>query len=171
MKLSAGVEGLSVRPDVPSGLQYIHPGQTLTTREPKRLTTILGSCVAVCLWDAASRVGGMNHYLIAEWLREGPGSDRYGNIAMESLIRGMREHGARLAGLRAGVYGGAAVLQAFRETAFRNLGMKNADIARDILRQHRIPIADEQTGGDASRKIVFDTADGHVAVSRIGAPQ
>src|SRR4051812_2754025 len=96
------------------------------------ISTLLGSCIAVCLHDPVARVGGMNHFLLGEPGRDErvPGNDkpRYGVHAMELLINGMRAKGAVRGRLRAQVYGGANVVPALGP-----IGSNNAAFARRFL--------------------------------------
>ena len=50
---------------------FLYPGQVFVTRDPITISTILGSCAAVCLWDRHKKAGGMNHYLLPEGLTKG----------------------------------------------------------------------------------------------------
>lgn len=112
------------------------------------MSTILGSCVATCLFDPAARIGGMNHYLLAE----GHGSDsvRYGVNAMELLINGLLKKGADRSRLRAKVFGGGRMMQGMFD-----IGSDNAAFARDFLAREGIPIDGESLGGDRGRRIRF----------------
>src|SRR5579863_8531703 len=66
---------------------FLYPGQVFVTREPITISTILGSCAAVCLWDRHRKAGGMNHYLLPEGPNEGSNRLRYGNIANPELLQ------------------------------------------------------------------------------------
>ncbi len=139
---------------------YVHPGGYVATGEPTSATTILGSCVAVCLWDPSRRIGGMNHFLLPLWANEvANASWRYGNVAIEGLIRELTAQGARRNALRAKMFGGASVLSA-PAVGESSLGQRNVEMARQILISQSIPIDAEATGGDRGRKLVFQTDDG-----------
>ena len=138
---------------------YLHAGHILVSRDPCRITTVLGSCVAVGLWDDANGIGGLNHFLLPERLVNGAASPRFGNIAVRALIDGVIAAGARRQSLQAKVFGGACVLRAFREGGW-HLGTKNVDVARRILREEGIPIAAEDVEGTRGRKLIFQTHDG-----------
>lgn len=118
------------------------------------ITTLLGSCVAVCLHDAQARVGGMNHFLLGE---PDPAHQirvedmhRYGIHAMELLINGMMEKGAARTRLRAHVYGGATII-----AAFGGIGTANGDFALRFLKTENIPIGRCELGGTGARKVEF----------------
>ena len=91
---------------------HVVQGEYRVIRDPRVvLTTILGSCVATCIWDDVAGVGGMNHFLLPG--DEAGGSDhvKYGVNAMELLINGLLKEGASRARLRAKLFGGAKVVQ------------------------------------------------------------
>lgn len=145
-----------------NGSVYLHPGLIFATSEPYTVTTILGSCVAVCLWDPARRNGGMNHYLLPQGAGNGLGSPRFGNIAVRSLIDQILALGSAKRDLQAKVFGGACVLESMRSAA--HLGIKNAQIARKILDEEGIPVIGEDMGGTRARKVIFHVADGSALV-------
>ena len=66
---------------------FLIEGTILVSVQECNVTTILGSCVAVCLWDPFLKVGGMNHYLLSLWNGKGLPTPRYGNIAIPKLIK------------------------------------------------------------------------------------
>ena len=74
---------------LPTGKQFLLPGQLHVAIEPTTISTILGSCVAICLWDMKKRIGGMNHYLLPEGDASTANRLRYGNIANPELLQQM----------------------------------------------------------------------------------
>lgn len=116
--------------------------------------TLLGSCIAACLFDPVARVGGMNHFLLGE-----PGADqcvgasdmaRYGVHAMELLINGMMQRGAARERLMAHLYGGANIV-----SGLGSIGSSNAAFARRFMETESIAIAHSDLGGTNARKIEF----------------
>jgi len=140
---------------------YVHPGRIYVASHDALVSTILGSCVAVCLWDPLARVGGMNHFL----LPTGKGS-RYGAGAMPELIEAMVARGALVARIVAKVFGGACVLDAF-VGAQKSIGTQNAEVAIRFLAAHSIPVRVDQTGGRRGRKLLFHTGTGQAYVKEI----
>jgi chemotaxis protein CheD len=138
---------------------YLHAGHIVISREPCRVTTVLGSCVAVGLWDPTSGVGGVNHFLLP--LGSDPLSTRFGNVAVRTLIREVVAAGARRRTLQAKLFGGACVLHAFKGIGVgRHLGQKNVEMARQILIDEGIPVTAEDVEGERGRKLIFQTHDG-----------
>lgn len=148
-------------PPAERGATYLHPGQVVAPATPHVVTTILGSCVAVCLHDSAKRVGGINHYL----LPGGSGSPRevnprFGDHALQLLLRRVLALGCRRETLQAKVFGGACVLEAFQRADQEHLGTRNVETALDFLRAEGIPVAGQDTGGQRGRKLLFHTDSG-----------
>lgn len=125
------------------------------------LTTVLGSCVAVCLHDSAARVGGMNHFLLGE---PTPGQEvgdqnmqRYGIHAMELLINDMMHAGAKRERLCGHVYGGANII-----AGLGSIGSSNAAFALRFMETEDIPIRHRDVGGSQARKVEFLPFEGKV---------
>ena len=145
---------------------YLAPGQVFASAEPAGAATILGSGVAVCLWDPRTRAGGANHFLLPDWAGSGTGTARYGNVAIASLVQRMEELGARRRDLQAKLFGGAAVSEAFR-TRPDHLGARNVTLARQQLEQLAIPAVAEDVGGSRGRKVLYRTDSGLALVRLI----
>jgi len=143
---------------------YLYPGGLFAAPEPHRVTTVLGSCVAVCLWDPLRRIGGINHYLLPLWNGEGLPTPRYGNIAIDALLERMLTLGAARSGLQAKVFGGAAMWE--NSNGLLAVGERNIALARRQLERQGIPVVAADVGGDSGRKIIFETATGSVLLRR-----
>jgi chemotaxis protein CheD len=138
------------------------PGNIFAHRNEYTVTTVLGSCVSVCLWDPVRKLGGINHFMLPLWNGDGLASPRYGNIAISKLIERMLELGADRNNLKAKVFGGGDVLKV--TSAFMNIGARNVVLAQDVLRDEKIPIISADTGGQNGRKLLFNTHSGIVLV-------
>ena len=144
---------------------HLHPGQIYVSSEPATVMTILGSCVAVCLWDAQARIAGINHFLLPSIPVSSANDARYGNTAMKLLIDDIVARGASKSRLMAKIFGGANVILAF--TPKKPIGTQNVEVARDILQRHAIEIVAEGTGGRRGRKLHFDTWTGAVRIKEL----
>jgi chemotaxis protein CheD len=140
---------------------YLYPGQIVTSGQPLMVSTILGSCVSICLWDPAAKIGGVNHYLLPNNPLNGQSDLRYGNTAIERLIERLLALGVKKQLLVAKVVGGASILTNFSDTR-KSIGDQNVDIARTLLAKHGINVSGEQTGGTRGRKLLFHTGNGCV---------
>lgn len=143
---------------------YLHAGQLHAARTPTAITTILGSCVSVCLFDPSTGVGGMNHFLLPHHV-ERERSPRFGTVAVPELVEAVVRAGGRRGGIQAKVFGGASVIHAFRGS--RNLGEENARLALRLLEEAGVPVLDADVGGDRGRKLVFHSDEGSVWVRKL----
>ncbi|MGM0369674.1 MAG: chemotaxis protein CheD [Bacillota bacterium] len=132
------------------------------------LTTLLGSCVAVCMLDRYNQVAGINHIMISKSANTEKmllnQDSRYGIHAMELLINGMLKKGAQRSSLRAKIFGGGKVLN----LNDKGVGYANIDFAVSYLKNENIPILARDTGGEEGRKIYFFPNDFSVYLRRIG---
>ncbi|MBF0097296.1 MAG: chemotaxis protein CheD [Magnetococcales bacterium] len=148
---------------------FLLPGALFAKDGDYIITTVLGSCIAVCLWDPRLHRGGMNHYKLPLWNGDGLPSPKFGNIAIVKLIEHMLEMGCNQRELKAKVFGGGAVLQS--SSGFLNVGQRNIEVAQEFLGQANIPIIASDMGGEVSRKIIFNTQDGAILLKRSQAGQ
>jgi chemotaxis protein CheD len=137
-------------------------GEYYASRKPVVISTLLGSCVAVCLFDRERQIGGMNHILL-------PGRAdltnynlpaRFGINAMELLINAVMELGADRRGIRAKVFGGACVIPGIIEK--QAVGQKLAAFVILFLEKEGIGIISRDLGGAYVRNVHFDTRTGDV---------
>jgi chemotaxis protein CheD len=145
--------------------QYLPPGQLVVCADPCAVTTIVGSCVAVCLMDRVARVGGMNHYILPFKARNDD-CLRYGAVAIPRLIDGVLAMGGRRDRLEAKVFGGASVVGALCHDG-DHLGSRNVRLARQILSENGIPIIAEDVNGDRGRKVFFQSDEGTAWVRKL----
>jgi len=121
------------------------------------ISTVLGSCVAICLYDPVSHMIGMNHYLLPFWNGKGLKSLKYGNINNKRLIESMLDKSQNTRRIQAKIFGGASInLQGV------DIGKNNILVARSILKEYNINIMSEDTGGFVGRKIIMSSKDGAV---------
>lgn len=150
----------------PSRVTYVHAGQMFYSSEPTQLSTILGSCVAVCLWDSVTKVGGLNHYMLPSDMGSSESGPRFGTFAIPRLIDRVIELGADPSRIKAKIFGGASVLKELRGLG-GDLGRRNVDIAREMLQARRIPVVFEDVLGTSGRKLQFRTDDGTAVVKTL----
>lgn len=139
------------------------PGEYFVGNENIVIMTVLGSCIAACIWDSRMRVGGMNHFM----LPDGDSLDvsgRYGSYAMELLINEMLKLGARRETMQAKIFGGAQVMHSFTTM---NVGEKNTAFVVNYLRTERIPVVSEDVLDIYPRKVCFFPVTGKAMVKRL----
>jgi chemotaxis protein CheD len=149
--------------DAPHVVVHLHAGQVFASTDPCTISTVLGSCVAVCLVDAVRRAGGANHYLLPLHAVGSHASARFGNVAIDELVARMLVQGSRKRDLVAKIFGGANVLGHKAQP----LGDENVKVARRTLAVHDIPIVAEDVGGERGRKLLFRTDEGHAWVRKL----
>jgi chemotaxis protein CheD len=144
------------------------PGEYYVTNTPMLMVTVLGSCVAACIRDRKTGIGGMNHFMLPDG-GASPGSQnsasmRYGVYAMQVLIGQLLEAGAQRSNLEAKLFGGGDVLRGFTSV---NVGEKNSRFARDFLLAEDIRIVAENMGDTYSRKVYFFPETGKVLIKKL----
>jgi len=146
---------------------HLNPCMLIVHKEELEVTTILGSCVSVCLWDARLRCGGMNHYMLPLWNGDGLPTPKFGNVAIEKLIEKMIALGSRKEQLVAKCFGGASLFG--YGDGHMQIGARNKVIAEELLAIHKIPILANDWGGEQGMKIIFNTHTGVVMAGRFAA--
>lgn len=141
------------------GKHYLFPSAIFAEKENFLVDTILGSCVAVCLYDTKNKIGGINHFMLPLWNGDGLASPKYGNIAIDKLIEKMIRNGSCTDNLVAKIFGGASQIN-----STINVGYKNILVAKEILSSKKITILAEDVGGVHGRKMRFDTGTNQVFV-------
>jgi len=147
---------------------YLQPGGVVATSRPTEVTTILGSCVAVCLWDEGLRVGGVNHFLLPTTPIGQPPSGRHGSAAIPMLLRELERLGCQRQHLRAKVFGGAHLIGTPLSGGAPSLGGRNAELARRVLAEAGIAVLAEDVGGTLGRKLRFRTDTGTALIKMLG---
>jgi chemotaxis protein CheD len=143
---------------------FLFPGTIFAAPREHLISTVLGSCVAVCLWDSVARIGGMNHFMLPLWNGEGLATPKYGNIAIEKLVGKLLGMGCRSEHLNAKVFGGANVMGTGNEIFM--IGDRNITLALELLEEYRIPIIASDVGGQMGRKIIMNSGTGVVMVAK-----
>jgi chemotaxis protein CheD len=155
----------------------ILPGEYFATADGTAITTLLGSCVSVCLFDRGSSVGGMNHFMLPQVMLGSNAtrcadrhagscsnvcSARYGACAMRQLLLRLEELGARRCRLEAKLFGAGRVM-----AGVTDIGAKNTEFAQGYLQELGIPVVASDLGGFCPRKVTFFPATGRALVKRL----
>jgi chemotaxis protein CheD len=143
---------------------YLYPGTIFVHRQPHLVTTVLGSCVSVCLWNQTARLGGINHFLLPLWNGEGLPTPKYGNIAIAKLIEKVTVLSGPGDKLVAKIFGGASMWE--KAEGLLAIGQRNIEFTIETLEKHRIPIVSSDLGGHQGRKLIFNSGDGTVLMRR-----
>lgn len=139
----------------------IYPGEFYSSTESEMISTVLGSCISIALFDSENKIGGLNHFMLAKdnSVEDERESNRlmgkFGEYAMELLIKDVLAKGANFKNLQAKVFGGSNVFN-LPQASGAQVGEVNIKFAFDYLKQKNIPVVTSNTGGTAPRKIFFD---------------
>lgn len=146
----------------------ILPGEYYVSTREILMVTVLGSCVAACVRDRVSGIGGINHFMLPDDKRDEDSrvgrSMRYGDYAMEILINQLLKLGARRANLEAKIFGGGNVLPGFKNHV---VGERNASFVIDYLDTEGIPVIAKDLLGNHPRKVYFFPTSGRVLVKKL----
>ena len=146
----------------------ILPGGYFATSHDVLIVTVLGTCVAACVRDRQSGIGGMNHFMLPD-----SGSDasmpvepsaRHGAEAMERLINAIVKRGARRDQLEARVFGGGSAIPGLRQS---EAGGRNASFVLDFLKRESIPVVEQDLHGEYPRKVYFFPKTGRAVVKKL----
>jgi chemotaxis protein CheD len=143
---------------------FVSVGQVCVAAAPAQLTTVLGSCVSICLWSATLRIGGLNHFLLP-WSTAEDRSAQRGDVAWAQLLERMLAAGAPRRGLVAKVFGGASSAP----TVWR-AGAENILCAWQLLAAAHIAVAAADVGGRRGRHVTFDVSTGVAGVHYLASP-
>ncbi len=141
-------------------LHFLYPSTLYASSTPSMVTTILGSCISICLFDPVLKVGGINHFMLPLWNGQGLPSPKYGNIAIEKLTEKMYLLGSKKSNLIAKVFGGGEVIDS--TIKHFNIGERNIIIAFEMLDNLKIHVAAKSVGGKFGRKIEYNTSTGEI---------
>ena len=137
-------------------------GQIAISKEPAVLETILGSCVAVCLWDKVRRIGGLNHYLLPYGQSADLRSTIYGAASIKEMVERIVKAGAHVCDLQGQIFGGGSMMSALDEIF--NIGEDNVRVAREKLKEYGIPIVGEHIRAVHGIRVVFKTQTGEIMI-------
>jgi len=139
---------------------FLHPGYVFVSQEPYYIHTVLGSCVAIAIWDKVNHCGGMNHYVLPS--AENKPNGRYGNVSIPYLFYLMKKINSDRNNLEIHVLGGSS-----NETMKSSVGPLNVEFALNWLKSNHYQIDSKDTGGALGRKIVFNTENGELLIYKL----
>lgn len=139
---------------------FILPGEMAVSKHPATISTLLGSCVAICLINRNKQFGGMNHFMLPTGDKVEKMKGKYGDYATDKLVGMMLKFDPDIKNLEAHIYGGGAVVGHLSTGA--GIGLKNIELAKRMMAEYGIKIRSLQVGGENGRKIFFDTETGTI---------
>ncbi len=141
----------------------LKPGFIYVSSRPAVVSTVLGSCVAVCVYDTTRNTGGMNHFQKPKTTSQENSTARYGNVSTLALINIMLKGGSKPENLEAQIIGGS--YNPFFSD--KDIGKKNIKAAKKVLKNKNVKIVSEDTGGEKGRKVIFNTLNNELAVVKV----
>ena len=160
-------ENLSRLVDTTPEKRFLLPGEFAISDRPAEWSTLLGSCVSVCIRHRDRPIAAMNHFLL-DRAQGRPEVGRYGDSSCKTIIRGVLRHDRDALRYHVSILGGAAVLdEAF--SAKMAIGERNIAVAKETLTAHGFRIGALEVGGTTGRRLAFDTATGKITVAGLGA--
>jgi len=142
---------------------FLKPGFIYVSTKPMIISTVVGSCIAVCVFDRQQKIGGMSHFQFPVIRNPEHATACYGNVALFTLINLMINEGSKFEHLEAQILGGAY----HPEVSNENIGLENIKIAKKVLTKKKIRIVSEDVGGEKGRKIIFNTNTNELAVVKV----
>ena len=152
---------------------FLQPGEFYFGDGRTRIRTLLGSCVAITLWNARHHIGGMCHYMLPTRtrMRAHPALDgRYGDEAIQMFLREMRRTKTPAREYQVKLFGGAHMFRPSRRSGGHvDVSRQNIDCARTLMAEHGFSIAAEDLGGAGHRNVILDLWSGNVWLRKVEA--
>ena len=148
----------------PSPVNYfLKPGYIYLAEKPTVISTVLGSCVSVCIYDRKRKTGAMNLFQYPVITEKSKATAVYGNVSIIAMIRMMENDGSQKKHLEAQIIGGAHNAR----ISDKNIGRENLKMALKVLQREKIIIVSRDEGGEKGRKVVFNTHTNELAVFKV----
>lgn len=150
----------------------VQPGEFFLAPEPMLLTTILGSCVAVCIFDKKLKIGGMNHFLLPEPQTQTNSNDnlnKYASHCIPALLKEFKRAGSNPADLDVKILGGANIFDGASSSFSSAVGRENIAAARSLLKKFGLNISGENVGGERGRRVELNTCTGEIKFQKLHA--
>ncbi|EKJ84905.1 chemotaxis protein CheD [Leptospira meyeri] len=152
--------------------RFLNPGEIFFGGPDFRVRTLLGSCVSIVLWHPDKHIGGMCHYLLPSPTDHHlERTHKYGTDAILFFLTEIKKHQSKPNEFFAKIFGGSNMFlheekEILKDNSASNVGARNAEFAKKVLKENEIKIISEDTGGTLSRKIYFTVWDGEVWVEK-----
>ncbi len=147
----------------------LHPGEYYFGDRHSRIRTVLGTCVSVTCWHPRLLIGGMCHYMLPEQPnKKAPLLDgRYADAALKWLLCEIKIHYTQPREYQVKMFGGGNMFPGSYRENTQNVGEKNIEMGRLLLKQHGFTVETEALGGIGHRTVIFDIGSGHVWVKHV----
>jgi chemotaxis protein CheD len=144
--------------------------QLVIVRAPEQAACLgLGSCVAVIIYDASTKIGGVLHALLPRAPNGSSDHQKYADTGTRKLVQEMILKGARKEKMVAKIVGGAQMFSRLN-IAITDIGKENILETKKALRQLGIPLVAADVEGIRGRSAILDTETGKVTVQTAFSP-
>lgn len=144
---------------------YLLTGYIFLNPEPSLISTVVGTSVAVSLWDQNKNYGGMANYLYPYAKVRETATSQYGNVAVRYLLKMLMEAGTKEQDIKAQIFGGAET----SAPGGKKIARDNIRVVKNILRKFGIQVVSEDVGGCLGRKIVYNTMKNEAIVYKVNS--
>ncbi|MBI1829081.1 MAG: chemotaxis protein CheD [Thaumarchaeota archaeon] len=142
-------------------------GEIAISNNDTMFVTFVGSCVALCLFDPSTKMGGMAHIMLPESNKNFQNAvqiGKYADKAIEALLKNMTTKGANKKRIKAKMTGGAQIFSSESGDGLFNIGTRNIDMVKTLLEKNKIPLIAEEVGMNYGRWVKFHTKTGELIV-------
>lgn len=143
-------------------------------KAPDSLTTLgLGSCIGLTLYDPVAKIGGLVHYMLPDStkLKNNTNIAKFGDTGIKELYKQITLAGANPRRLVAKIAGGAKMFEVSGLSNVGNVGERNAEEAKLMLKELRVPLVAEDTGLNYGRTVILDCENGDYIIKAVGKSQ
>lgn len=150
---------------------HVGIGEYRVARNPGRLVTLgLGSCVGIGMWDPATKIGGLLHIMLpsSKEFTKLNKREKYADLGIPLMLKELLELGAGRGRITAKLVGGAQMFSGLDKKQLFNIGERNVQASRSILRELNISVAGEDVGGSRGRTMYLDLQSGQVLIKTLG---
>lgn len=145
---------------------FLQPAEFYWGGAETRIKTLLGSCVAICIWHPKLKLGGMSHCLLPSRMSEEKKSDnlsgRYIDESMKLFQREIKKLGANPQEFIVKLFGGGDMFKDVFNSGGATVGQRNIEMARKMIDEYKMKLVAENVGGQGHRNIIFDLWSGDV---------
>ena len=140
-------------------------------RAPDVLTTLgLGSCIGLTFYDPVTKIGGLVHYMLPDStkLKKNTNIAKFGDTGIRELYRQVLAQGANPRRLVAKIAGRASMFEMSGLSSVGNVGERNAEEAKLMLKELKVPLIAEDTGLNYGRTVELNCETGEYVIKAIG---
>ena len=137
----------------------------------KLITYALGSCIGICLYEPHRKLAALIHIMLPLNMEtDRKNTFKYADTGIRATLQEMEMKGANRSAITAKIAGGARMFEV-SGGSLGNIGQRNGESVRQILKIEKIRLAWEDVGGTVARTMEFDGATGSGTIRSYGYPE